>query len=253
MLSFDDVWLSDRRGPIFKALSFHVSAGDRVAFASGNGSTRDAAASLSLCELRPNSGCVRTLGRDTSALSRAERTALRRRIGLARADVPLVAEWSVEENFRLVLKLRGLPPERSLREARRAAGRLGIAGAAYRSSRDLSDEQCVLAEIARATLGPPPLVLIAHPLDVLGENEREIAHELLAEAAAWGAAVVLTRVGRFARWDARPIWLGAGGAAGGIRSLAGVSHPSTPGRIQDGASARRRPGTGRELVESSTG
>ena len=205
MLRFEDVWLSGQRGPVFRDLCFQVSAGECIAFTAGGTSARDTVLSLCLGESRPTSGRVWTVGREPATLSSAGRRELRRRVGLARADVPLVADWSLERNFRLALRLRGVTRARTQREGRRVAKRLGIVGGAYRPSGDLTEEVRMLGEVARATLGPPPLVLIGLPLDILGQGERDTARKLVAEAAAHGAAVVLARVQLPAQWGARPV------------------------------------------------
>jgi phospholipid/cholesterol/gamma-HCH transport system ATP-binding protein len=147
-------------------------------------------------------GRVCLLGRDVATLRRAEREALRARIGLAPGDGGWLPHLSVEEGILLARRHHGDVPEPELRRDAEALARsFGLDGLPFHSPHEMSRLELARAGCARAFLGKPALLLLESPLD------REAADTLVAplraalEPALAGGAAALWVTRCRAAWE----------------------------------------------------
>jgi ABC-type multidrug transport system ATPase subunit len=119
----------------------------------------------------------------------ADHTAVRRHVGLLGHAAPLYDELSAAENVRFSVRALGLPVD----DADAALERLGLIGrlrttAAGRLSAGQRRRVALAALVARR----PALWLLDEPHAGLDASTRALLAELIAEAVAGGAAVLLS-------------------------------------------------------------
>jgi ABC-type branched-subunit amino acid transport system ATPase component len=130
------------------------------------------------------------MGRDFAQASIHERAPL---MGRSFQVARLVPELTVLEN--VMVRLDQIFPDLSESDiAARALAQLrafDLQNLAYRQVRELSAGQHKLIDLARASAGDPPLLLLDEPAVGLGEEELEHLARLLARLRAKGSAIVI--------------------------------------------------------------
>ncbi len=158
------------------ALSLEVPAGALVGLLGPNGAGKTTAMLLLATLLGPSRGGATIFGHDVVR----ERRAVRRRMGLVFQETSIDGLLTVEENLRFAGRLAGLSG-RGLRAAVRSAiERAGLGPRAGQPARQLSGGWRRLADIARATLHEPDLLILDEPTVGLDPEHRELIWTTLA-------------------------------------------------------------------------
>ena len=158
------------------ALSLEVPAGALVGLLGPNGAGKTTAMLLLGTLLAPSRGSARIFGHDVER----ERRAVRRRLGLVFQETSVDGLLTVEENLRFAGRLAGLGG-RDLRAAVAGAiDRGGLASRAGQPARQLSGGWRRLADIARATLHRPDVLILDEPTVGLDPEHRELIWRTLA-------------------------------------------------------------------------
>ncbi|MGC9667287.1 ABC transporter ATP-binding protein [Planosporangium sp. 12N6] len=184
--------------------SIHVRAGEVVAVMGPSGSGKSTLLHCVAGIVPPDAGRIVYDGRDLTAMSDVERSALRRReFGFVFQFGQLVPELTCLENVALPLRLDGV----KRREAeRRAAGwldRLEVADVARQRPGEVSGGQGQRVAVARALVNRPRVVFADEPTGALDSLNGERVMRLLTRVAREeSTAVVLvtheTRVAAYA-------------------------------------------------------
>jgi ABC-2 type transport system ATP-binding protein len=171
------------------SLNLAVPAGALVGLLGPNGAGKTTAMLLLATLLAPSRGGARIFGHD----SVRERRAVRRRLGLVFQETSVDGLLSVEENLRFAGRLAGLGG-RELRAAAAAAiERAGLGPRARQPARQLSGGWRRLADIARATLHRPDLLILDEPTIGLDPEHRELIwRSLAAERRERGVTVLFS-------------------------------------------------------------
>ncbi len=173
------------RFPALSGVDLTVDAGEVVAVLGANGAGKTSLLRTCAGLLSVSSGEAMVLGVDL----RADRTAVRRRVGLLGHAAPLYDELTAAENVRFAVRASGLPG----RLADPALDRLGVTGRLRRTPAGrLSAGQRRRVALAALVARRPELWLLDEPHASLDAATRLLLAELVAEASAGGAAVVLT-------------------------------------------------------------
>lgn len=145
-------------------LSLEIEQGEFTALMGPSGSGKTTLLNLVGGLDTPTSGTVTVAGKEVSALSRADRSDLRRdHIGFIFQSYNLVPVLSALENTEFVLMLQGVPePERQAR-ARETLAAVGLAGMEDRRPSELSGGQQQRVAVARAIVSKPTVVLADEP------------------------------------------------------------------------------------------
>lgn len=194
--------------PALHRTSISVASGEVVAVMGASGSGKSTLLHCLAGILAPDAGTVTYDGREISALSDGERSALRRRdFGFVFQFGQLVPELSALENVALPLRLA--------RENRRAAAgraadwleRLGVDDVAAQTPGEMSGGQGQRVAVARALVAGPRVVFADEPTGALDSLNGERVMQLLVDAAREsGAAVVLvTHEARVAAYSDREV------------------------------------------------
>lgn len=173
------------RFPALSGVDLTVAPGEVVVVVGPNGAGKTSLLRACAGLLAVTSGEAEVLGHDL----RHERADVRRRVGLLGHAAPLYDELTATENVRFAVRAAGLPAA----AAAPALGRLGLVGRLGRTTVGrLSAGQVRRVALAALVARAPELWLLDEPHAGLDAAARRLLGELVAEAAAGGAAVLLS-------------------------------------------------------------
>jgi len=173
------------RFPALSGVDLTVAPGEVVVVVGPNGAGKTSLLRACAGLLAVTSGEAMVLGHDL----RGERADVRRRVGLLGHAAPLYDELTASENVRFAVRAAGLPAA----AAAPALTRLGLVGRLGRTTVGrLSAGQVRRVALAALVARAPELWLLDEPHAGLDAAARRLLGELVAEAAAAGAAVLLS-------------------------------------------------------------
>ncbi|MFJ4968058.1 ABC transporter ATP-binding protein [Streptomyces sp. NPDC088755] len=194
--------------PALDGASFSVHPGEVVAVMGPSGSGKSTLLHCLAGIITPDSGTITYAGRELSAMSDAERSALRRSdFGFVFQFGQLVPELTCVENVALPLRLNGVRRKAAERTAREWMERLEVDGLGAKRPGEVSGGQGQRVAVARALAGSPKVIFADEPTGALDSFNGERVMELLTEAArSFGVAVVLvTHEARVAAYSDRDV------------------------------------------------
>ena len=159
-----------------RALDLHVPRGAIVGLLGPNGAGKTTAMLLMATLLSPSRGTARVFDHDIAR----ERAAVRRRLGLVFQEPSIDGLLTVQENLRFAAGLMGLGGAAAREAVESALRRTGVSSQASRPARQLSGGWRRLADIARATVHRPDLLILDEPTVGLDPEHRERMWSLLA-------------------------------------------------------------------------
>ncbi|HVC14772.1 MAG TPA: heme ABC exporter ATP-binding protein CcmA [Acidimicrobiales bacterium] len=173
------------RFPALSGADLDVAAGEVVAVLGPNGSGKTSLLRACAGLVPVTSGEAVVLGCDL----RADRTQVRRRVGLLGHEPSLYDELTARENVRFAVRASGLGADR----VDAALDRLGLVGRLGRTPVvRMSAGQRRRTALAALVARRPELWLLDEPHAGLDAGARALVGALVAEAAAAGASVLLT-------------------------------------------------------------
>ncbi|MQY13456.1 putative ABC transporter ATP-binding protein YknY [Streptomyces sp. RB5] len=194
--------------PALDGAGLTVSAGEVVAVMGPSGSGKSTLLHCLAGIVRPDAGSVDYDGRELTALSDRERSALRRgAFGFVFQFGRLVPELTCRENVALPLRLDGMGRRAAEARAARWLERLEVEEVAGKRPGEVSGGQSQRVAVARALVGGPRVVFADEPTGALDSLTGERVMRLLTGAAREsGAAVVLvTHEARVAAYSDREV------------------------------------------------
>ncbi|MFD7746449.1 ABC transporter ATP-binding protein [Streptomyces sp. NPDC059698] len=194
--------------PALDGASFSVHPGEVVAVMGPSGSGKSTLLHCLAGIVTPDSGTITYAGRELSAMSDAERSALRRSdFGFVFQFGQLVPELTCVENVALPLRLNGVKRKAAERTALEWMERLEVEDLGAKRPGEVSGGQGQRVAVARALAGSPKVVFADEPTGALDSLNGERVMELLTEAArSTNAAVVLvTHEARVAAYSDRDV------------------------------------------------
>lgn len=173
------------RFPALAGADLEVAHGEVVTLLGANGAGKTSVLRACAGLLPVTSGEAVVLGCDL----RADRTSVRRKVGLLGHEPALYDELSAAENVRFAVRAAGGRPDR----VDPALERLGLVGRLPRTqAQRLSAGQRRRTALAALVARAPELWLLDEPHAGMDAEARELVGELVAEAADGGAAVLIT-------------------------------------------------------------
>ncbi|MFJ4710890.1 ABC transporter ATP-binding protein [Streptomyces sp. NPDC088785] len=194
--------------PALDGASFSVHPGEIVAVMGPSGSGKSTLLHCLAGIVTPDSGSIVYDGRDLTALSDAERSALRRTdFGFVFQFGQLVPELTCVENVALPLRLNGTKRKEAERQAASWLARLEVDTLADKRPGEISGGQGQRVAVARSLVTGPRLLFADEPTGALDSLNGERVMELLTEAArgANAAVVLVTHEARVAAYSDREI------------------------------------------------
>jgi len=164
------------RNTAVEDFSLSVDAGEIVGMLGPNGAGKSTALLAAAGAVLPAAGKVTVEGG-------------RARIGLADQPPSLYEFFTVEEHLAFVAEARGHAGDPA---AKRWIAELGLAGVATKLCRELSFGYRQRVALAAALVGDTRVILLDETLNGLDPHAARRGRDVLAEAAAGGAAVVLS-------------------------------------------------------------
>ncbi|WP_228990419.1 ABC transporter ATP-binding protein [Streptomyces sp. DH8] len=208
LLAAHDLRKSYGSTPALDGASFSVHPGEVVAVMGPSGSGKSTLLHCLAGIITPDSGTITYAGRELSAMSDAERSALRRSdFGFVFQFGQLVPELTCVENVALPLRLNGVKRKAAERTALEWMERLEVDDLGAKRPGEVSGGQGQRVAVARALAGSPKVVFADEPTGALDSLNGERVMELLTEAArSTNAAVVLvTHEARVAAYSDRDV------------------------------------------------
>nr|WP_239141924.1 ABC transporter ATP-binding protein [Plantactinospora endophytica] len=193
MLSAVDLHKAYGSTPALDGATLHLRAGEIVAVMGASGSGKSTLLHCLAGIVPPDAGQVHYRDRELSAMSDAERSALRRtEFGFVFQFGQLVPELSCLENVALPLRLGGTRRRVAEQRAAEWLGRLEVTEVAGHRPGEVSGGQGQRVAVARALVTAPRVLFADEPTGALDSLNGEQVMRLLTEAARHtGAAVVL--------------------------------------------------------------
>ncbi|MFF3073179.1 ABC transporter ATP-binding protein [Kitasatospora sp. NPDC057936] len=156
-------------------VSLTVPAGTITAVVGPSGSGKSSLLAVAATLIAHDSGRVVVDGTDTTGLTRAELTALRRtRIGIVFQQANLLPSLTAAEQLQVMAHLDGRSPRAALPRALELLDAVGLRDQAHRRPHQLSGGQRQRVNIARALMNDPKVLLIDEPTSAL-DHERGAA------------------------------------------------------------------------------
>jgi energy-coupling factor transport system ATP-binding protein len=216
-LGLQDVTFRYERGGGVGGVSLSVAGGETIALLGRNGAGKSTLLRLCVGLLRPQSGTVRLLGHDPSALGPRE---VSRRAALLFQDPDdQIFNPRVDDEIGWALKLRGVPSEECTGRVERVMAELGIERHAATHPHELSRSTRQLIALASALVTEPAVLFLDEPTTAL--DEPSVARALAAverRRVAGTAVVVVTHDPRVAAgWADRIVRMEDGHAGGPTR------------------------------------
>ncbi|MEV0537406.1 ABC transporter ATP-binding protein [Kitasatospora sp. NPDC050463] len=188
--------------------AFSIRAGEIVAIMGPSGSGKSTLLHCLAGIVTPDSGTITYAGRDLTAMSDAERSALRRSdFGFVFQFGQLVPELTCVENVALPLRLNGVKRKDAERSARVWLERLEVGDLGHKRPGEVSGGQGQRVAVARSLVTGPKVLFADEPTGALDSLNGELVMRLLTDAArSTDAAVVLvTHETRVAAYSDREI------------------------------------------------
>ncbi|MFG2139783.1 ABC transporter ATP-binding protein [Streptomyces sp. NPDC048650] len=156
-------------------VSLEVPPGRLTAVIGPSGSGKSSLLAVAATLITPDRGRVVVDGTDTTGLSRAELTALRRTtIGTVFQQPNLLPALTAAEQLQVMAHLAGRSPRRARSRALELLAAVGLADQAGRRPHQLSGGQRQRVNIARALMNEPAVLLVDEPTSAL-DHERGAA------------------------------------------------------------------------------
>ncbi|MEV7945851.1 MULTISPECIES: ABC transporter ATP-binding protein [Streptomyces] len=194
--------------PALDGASFSVHPGEVVAVMGPSGSGKSTLLHCLAGIITPDSGTITYAGRELSAMSDAERSALRRSdFGFVFQFGQLVPELTCVENVALPLRLNGVKRRAAERTALEWMERLEVDDLGSQRPGEVSGGQGQRVAVARALAASPKVIFADEPTGALDSLNGERVMELLTEAArsANVAVVLVTHEARVAAYSDRDV------------------------------------------------
>ncbi|QES49926.1 macrolide ABC transporter ATP-binding protein [Streptomyces venezuelae] len=187
---------------------FSIHPGEVVAVMGPSGSGKSTLLHCLAGIVTPDSGTITYAGRELTAMSDAERSALRRtEFGFVFQFGQLVPELTCLENVALPLRLAGTRRRQAEATALEWMDRLQVAEVQDKRPGEVSGGQGQRVAVARALVTAPRVVFADEPTGALDSLNGELVMQLLTEAArsANAAVVLVTHETRVAAYSDREI------------------------------------------------
>lgn len=177
---------------VLRSVDLRVGAGSSLAVTGPSGSGKSTLVACLAGLVQPTSGEVVVDGRVVSGLSEVGRARFRReRLGLVFQDPELFEELSVTENAALSLMFAGVPRAQALTRAVAALEAVGMGELGSAFPRTLSGGEAQRVAVARALATDRAVIVADEPTASLDAANAAAVSDLLLDACARGAAVVL--------------------------------------------------------------
>lgn len=183
----------DGRLTALDRVGLDVPAGTMTAIVGPSGSGKSSLLAVAATLVSPDGGRVVVAGTETSGLSPAEKSALRRsRIGIVFQQPNLLPSLTCAEQLEVMAHVDGRKPRQARARARELLDAVGLSDKAERRPHQLSGGQRQRVNIARALMNEPAVLLVDEPTSALDHERGAAVLDLLVRLTRErGTATVL--------------------------------------------------------------
>lgn len=190
MIWLEGVSILRQGSPALENITIGVAAAELVVLLGASGSGKSSLLQVMAGVRAPDSGAVWIAEHNIAGLQASSLPYVRRNIGYLPSQPLLIPDETVLENIMLALAVRGQDVEAAEADAREVLAMVGDSAWENRQAHQLSTGQQRLVALARALVGPPPLLILDEPAAGLGGEEREAVNSALLWARDQGCAVL---------------------------------------------------------------
>jgi ABC-type ATPase involved in cell division len=176
--------------PALSDVTLGVASGELVVVQGPTGSGKSSLLTVAAGVRAPDSGAVWIADHNIVGLQASSLPYVRRNVGYLSPEPLLIPDETVLENIMLALAVRGQPIDSAEADARETLAMVADSAWENRLARSLSTGQQRLVALARALVGPPPLVVVDEPASGMAGDEREGIVRALVWARDRGCAVL---------------------------------------------------------------
>ena len=207
VIRFDRVSKAFGERQVLREQSFEVRRAERFVIIGPSGSGKSVSLKLASGQLSPSAGRVELLGQDLAALSAAQLSALRRRVGYLFQSGALLGWKTLAENVALPLVERAQLPVREIAQrVERALAEVGLADAGALYPAEVSGGMVKRAAFARAIIEEPEVLFFDEPtsgLDPVMSRTIDALIEQISRAHGSACVVVTHDLGGALRYADR--------------------------------------------------
>lgn len=162
---------------VLSNVNVQVNRGDFIYLIGKTGSGKSSLLRVLYGDIMMHSGSGMVVGYNLTTLKKKEVPFLRRKIGIIFQDFQLLADRSVEDNLRFVLKATGWKGKNEINaQIEKVLSLVGLSNKNYKMPHQLSGGEQQRVAIARAFLNNPDLILADEPT---GNLDPETADEIM--------------------------------------------------------------------------
>ncbi len=165
LLAFDRIGLVLGGARLLDDVSFSIARGERIAIIGDSGTGKSWVQRLAIGLAEPSSGTVQLMGLDLHDSDAQARRLLRARCGLVMQGGSLLGDYSLEDNLRLALGAGGGHNIRAAGRIDRLLLDFGLEARAATPAAQLSIGERRRAELARAFVRDPDLLILDEPFE----------------------------------------------------------------------------------------
>lgn len=163
VIAFHDVRIGFDEGDVLRGISLEVRPRETKVLLGESGSGKTLILKLAAGLLRPDSGSVRVMGQEISAMSEAELLTFRRQIGFVFQEGALFDSMIVADNVAFPLREGNVAEEESEQRVREALRFVEMEDALEKLPSEISGGMRRRVSIARALVSRPPIVFYDSP------------------------------------------------------------------------------------------
>lgn len=179
-------------GPeVLRDVDFTLPAGSFHFLTGPSGAGKSSLLRLIYMGAAPSRGSVAVFGQDTHRISPADRTALRRRMGVVFHDFRLVDHLNAFDNAALPLRVAGQKPKAYAEDVQELLAWVGLGARMQALPPALSAGEKQRLAIARAVVGRPWLILADEPTGAVDDDMAVRILRLFVELNRLGATVLI--------------------------------------------------------------
>ena len=184
-VSARDLWKSFDERPVVQGVSFDVPQGWILGLVGPNGAGKTTTIRMLLDILRPDRGEVTVFGQPITEATKEQ-------IGYLPEERGLYQGQRVADTLTYLGELKGLSRRAAAANAQALLERLGMAPHGRKKVKELSRGMAQLIQVAAMLVHQPALVVLDEPFSALDPVNVRLLKEIIAEARARGAALVLS-------------------------------------------------------------
>lgn len=190
---FDSVGLRyGADGPeVLRDVGFTLPAGSFHFLTGASGAGKSSLLRLIYMGAAPSRGSVSVFGQDTTRITPADRTSMRRRMGVVFHDFRLVDHMTAFDNAALPLRVAGQKPRAYIEDVQELLSWVGLGTRTSSYPPALSAGEKQRLAIARAVVGRPWLILADEPTGAVDDDMAVRILRLFVELNRLGATVLI--------------------------------------------------------------